>query len=60
MVVVISNSVTVCFIPEKGEITSLFSKNIKRARKKLKKCPILQFCNSENPEYSGKVACLKL
>ena len=43
---------TTCFIPEKGKITSLFSKNIKNTSKKLKNIPCCRFAI---PKYFGKI-----
>ena len=48
-----------CFIPERGKITSLFSKNTERTTKKLKTIQLsLQICYSGNPEHSGETAFL--
>ena len=45
------------FDPEKGKFASL-PKYIKSTSKKLEKYPLLQFCYSKNPEYSGEATCL--
>ena len=49
-----------CFIPERGKITSLVSKNTKRTAKNTKNYPMLQICYSGNAKHSGKVAHLPM
>ena len=48
------------FYSRKGKITPPSSKSIKRLSKKFKKYSVLQICYSGNPQYSGKVTCLKV